>query len=456
MLRPAGPAAAGGAGRDLVRDGHGRDHAQAGRRPLGHDGPGARAAQAAALRHHRRRRARRAVPAVRHRPARGLLAAHRHRPAARGHRGLAARAGGGAAGQAVPGRGRLLAAVRAGGKDYTLLAAGGRAGLAGWFLACAGSARDWPDELRESAAELAADVALERARLDAGRRGERRLGQQIISTVAGGAGAAEVGALLRAAGLPAEGRYVAVAAAAQAGGEAVPDLAGLVEELVLPVAARAAVGGDAAETLALVPLPGGGPARADPAGAAVPGRPGGLGPELSDPDLAARIREAEPLLAAGLRGGRLTAGISDAVTGSRELAAALREARGARRLAGLRSGPVCVVTGDEAGTHAMLLASVPADVLGSFRDRLIGPLLRYDRRRGAELVPTLSAFLACSGSWTACADRLHVHVNTLRYRIRRIEELTGRDLSSLDHRVDFVLALDAGPAGIRPGPAGEG
>jgi DNA-binding PucR family transcriptional regulator len=47
-------------------------------------------------------------------------------------------------------------------------------------------------------------------------------------------------------------------------------------------------------------------------------------------------------------------------------------------------------------------------------------------------------------------------VNTLRYRIRRIEELTGRDLSSLDHRVDFVLALDAGPAGIRPGPAGEG
>ncbi len=352
--------------------------------------------------------------------------------------------------------GRLPAAVRAGGKDYTLLAAGGRAGLAGWFLACAGSARDWPDELRESAAELAADVALERARLDAGRRGERRLGQQIISTVAGGAGAAEVGALLRAAGLPAEGRYVAVAAAAQAGGEAVPDLAGLVEELVLPVAARAAVGGDAAETLALVPLPGGGPARADPAGAAVPGRPGGLGPELSDPDLAARIREAEPLLAAGLRGGRLTAGISDAVTGSRELAAALREARGARRLAGLRSGPVCVVTGDEAGTHAMLLASVPADVLGSFRDRLIGPLLRYDRRRGAELVPTLSAFLACSGSWTACADRLHVHVNTLRYRIRRIEELTGRDLSSLDHRVDFVLALDAGPAGIRPGPAGEG
>jgi DNA-binding PucR family transcriptional regulator len=34
-----------------------------------------------------------------------------------------------------------------------------------------------------------------------------------------------------------------------------------------------------------------------------------------------------------------------------------------------------------------------------------------------------------------------VHVNTVRYRIRRIEELTGRDLSSLDDQVDFFLAL---------------
>jgi DNA-binding PucR family transcriptional regulator len=42
-----------------------------------------------------------------------------------------------------------------------------------------------------------------------------------------------------------------------------------------------------------------------------------------------------------------------------------------------------------------------------------------------------------------CAAELHVHVNTLRYRIRRIEELTGRDLGSLEDRVDFFLALRA-------------
>ncbi len=36
---------------------------------------------------------------------------------------------------------------------------------------------------------------------------------------------------------------------------------------------------------------------------------------------------------------------------------------------------------------------------------------------------------------------MYVHVNTVRYRIRRVEELTGRDLSCLDDQVDFFLAL---------------
>jgi DNA-binding PucR family transcriptional regulator len=88
-----------------------------------------------------------------------------------------------------------------------------------------------------------------------------------------------------------------------------------------------------------------------------------------------------------------------------------------------------------------LLASVPAPVLRSFRERLLGPLAEYDDRHKADLLPTLTSFLACDGSWTACASRLYVHVNTVRYRIGRIEALTGRDLSALPDRVDFFLAL---------------
>jgi DNA-binding PucR family transcriptional regulator len=101
------------------------------------------------------------------------------------------------------------------------------------------------------------------------------------------------------------------------------------------------------------------------------------------------------------------------------------------------------VAGGPVETHERLLASIPASVLRSFRERLLGPLAEYDARHHAELLPTLRSFLACDGSWSACASRMYVHVNTVRYRIGRIEELTGRDLSALPDRVDFFLALRA-------------
>ena len=114
----------------------------------------------------------------------------------------------------------------------------------------------------------------------------------------------------------------------------------------------------------------------------------------------------------------------------------------ARRLAARHgTAAVSVVTSDEVASHELLLATVPASVLRSFRERLLGPLLAYDDQHRAELLPTLREFLACSGSWNACAAKMYVHVNTVRYRIRRIEELTGRNLSSLDDQVDFFLAL---------------
>jgi len=91
--------------------------------------------------------------------------------------------------------------------------------------------------------------------------------------------------------------------------------------------------------------------------------------------------------------------------------------------------------------HEVLLASVPASLLHASAERLLGPLRDYDTRHNAELLPTLRSFLGCDGSWAACASVMYVHVNTVRYRIGRIEALTGRDLSALADRVDFFLAL---------------
>ncbi|MGN5378039.1 PucR family transcriptional regulator [Streptomyces lasalocidi] len=57
------------------------------------------------------------------------------------------------------------------------------------------------------------------------------------------------------------------------------------------------------------------------------------------------------------------------------------------------------------------------------------------------LLATLETFLACDGSWARTAQALHLHVNTVHYRMERIERLTGRDLSRLRDRLDLRAAL---------------
>jgi DNA-binding PucR family transcriptional regulator len=91
-----------------------------------------------------------------------------------------------------------------------------------------------------------------------------------------------------------------------------------------------------------------------------------------------------------------------------------------------------------------LLIGLPAPVRAAYGDRVLGPLLGKDSVHTA-LRTTLRAFFACDGSWTRTADALHLHVNTVHYRIRRVEEITGRDLSRLDDRLDLQAALLAIP-----------
>ena len=65
----------------------------------------------------------------------------------------------------------------------------------------------------------------------------------------------------------------------------------------------------------------------------------------------------------------------------------------------------------------------------------------HDARRGGELELTLRTYLDHDGQWAATAGALHVHVNTLRNRLAKITELTGRDVGRTEDRVDLFLAL---------------
>lgn len=82
---------------------------------------------------------------------------------------------------------------------------------------------------------------------------------------------------------------------------------------------------------------------------------------------------------------------------------------------------------------------------------VLAPLVSYDEDHGSELIRTLDVFLSACGQWSASAAQLGIHVNTLRYRLARIEKFTGRDLGSMADRVDFFVALRTSESAIASG-----
>jgi PucR family transcriptional regulator, purine catabolism regulatory protein len=94
------------------------------------------------------------------------------------------------------------------------------------------------------------------------------------------------------------------------------------------------------------------------------------------------------------------------------------------------------------GAETLLLSMRDDDALRLFSDRVLGEIAD-DPRYGDELLRSLEAFIQHHGQWERAARELYCHRHTLRYRMRKIEELTGRDLSKANDRIEFWLALRA-------------
>ncbi|WDT58307.1 PucR family transcriptional regulator [Streptomyces sp. G7(2002)] len=315
--------------------------------------------------------------------------------------------------------------------------------LSDWLLAVEADAGDWPEERLDLLHGVTQLIAVERDRRDAARTVRRRLAQEVLELVQTGAPPAEIAARLRVAApvlLPGLGTaphwQIVVARVEWEDGDAPggPVAQSLLEEMLVDPGTfgpepsdRIAVAHTGDEAVALVPLP-------------VPDEPGDASAAgLHADELLSVVQE--PLGRGLADDGRLTVGVSASVHSAEGLRGALEEARHARRVAAARPGRVCAAGHEELASHVLLLPFVPDDVRRAFTARLLDPLRDYDRRHRAELIPTLEAFLDCDGSWTRCATRLHLHVNTLRYRVGRIEQLTGRDLARLEDKLDFFLAL---------------
>jgi PucR family transcriptional regulator, purine catabolism regulatory protein len=114
------------------------------------------------------------------------------------------------------------------------------------------------------------------------------------------------------------------------------------------------------------------------------------------------------------------------------------EAHGLAESNGTTAG---LATYRDLGSFQLLLSLQDDEALRLFCDSILAPIEEGEGAYGGELMRSLEAFIECNGQWERAARQLYCHRHTLRYRIRRVEELTGRSLDSARDRIDFWLAL---------------
>jgi GAF domain-containing protein len=162
-----------------------------------------------------------------------------------------------------------------------------------------------------------------------------------------------------------------------------------------------------------------------------------LGADESD-----SLRRLEKALGEGANRLPLVIGVSSPCLGAAALATGLQEARQAALAAPVIVDAPAVVPYDGLGPYKYLLR-VPLD--GDVRDRqrdALRKLGEYDRQRQAQLTRTLEEFLRQRGNISETAQALYVHPNTLRQRLRRIEELTGISIKGDDWlMIEIALKL---------------
>ena len=308
---------------------------------------------------------------------------------------LAAGTAGGAVPAPLDGRALVLPVIgRNGGRPKAWLAA-----------ACRGPAGGFERLILQQAATV---VALELMRLQIARDTERRLaGDVLAEALTGRLDAAELAARLRPFGLGDEVAVLAFELADPGAAEALLE-AGLARR---DVPALVALRG----TLLCAVV--------DPRGDDAVELARGLRAELAAADRAVRAAARRTASAQSLR-------------------RSFHEARCALQAVRLAEGEAPdVASHRDLGSFHLLLSLQDDDALRSYCDSVLAAVSDGDPAYGGELLRSLDAFLEHNGHWERAAAQLVCHRHTLRYRIRRVEELTGRSLQSPRDRIELWLAL---------------
>jgi sugar diacid utilization regulator len=144
-----------------------------------------------------------------------------------------------------------------------------------------------------------------------------------------------------------------------------------------------------------------------------------------------------PQLAAGVQ---ITYGLSELTELPERAPQALLQAQQAIDL-GIRIGRAGqTISYSELGIYRLLLQIGDMQQLWKFAEDVLGSLIDYDATHKGDLVGTLLSYLNQHESLKQTARVLRVHVNTVSYRVQRIERLTGLDLADPEHRLSAHIA----------------
>ncbi|MEV8517890.1 PucR family transcriptional regulator [Dactylosporangium sp. NPDC051484] len=150
----------------------------------------------------------------------------------------------------------------------------------------------------------------------------------------------------------------------------------------------------------------------------------------ADQDILLRTVPADGSVAVGTSRAASLGGLVEAIDQARQAAAGARH----------RVPPVL----DYRQMHrsaAVNLVDLP--VLAAYADGMLGPLDEYHRETGIDLVGSLAGWLEHHGQYDPAATALRIHRHTLRYRVQKAEALLGRDLGTVDVRMELWFAITA-------------
>jgi sugar diacid utilization regulator len=172
-----------------------------------------------------------------------------------------------------------------------------------------------------------------------------------------------------------------------------------------------------------------------------------LAPRLHDVILLADAEVSWDLLwartVAELHGGQCRIGVGGRCLEPGGFPLSCHEAELALRMQKAAGGPDRVTLFDDLGIYKILATAGDTSAMERFVTEWLGPLIDYDSEHGTPLLLTLSEYLDCGGNYDASARALSVHRSTLKYRLRRIRQVSNHDLGQPDIQFNLQVATRA-------------